>query len=82
MGQDGEYRTATELYRARAEAFPLIDVKEVAAALGVSVRTIRRWQASGKAPPRVKHGHRWKYNKADLGAWPTTKAIPDKEPPR
>jgi excisionase family DNA binding protein len=39
-------------------AFPLMTVKEAAEYLGVTVRTIRRWQAVGKMGERVKHG-RW-----------------------
>lgn len=49
--------------------FPLIDIKTAAAWLGVSVRTVRHWQAAGLMPPRTQHGHRWKYNKVDILAF-------------
>ena len=49
--------------------FPLIDIKTAAAWLGVSVRTVRHWQAAGLMPPRTLHGHRWKYNKVDILAF-------------
>ena len=48
-----------ELRRA-SEAFPLISIKEAAKLLGKTVRTVRRWEAAGKMPPRTKHGHRMK----------------------
>lgn len=56
-----------EIRRAR-EAFPLIPIKEAAKLLGKTVRTVRRWQAAGKMPPRTKHGHRMKYRRDDIKA--------------
>ena len=50
-------------------SFPLIDIKTAAKWLGVSVRTVRHWQAAGLMPPRTQHGHRWKYNKVDILAF-------------
>jgi len=51
-----------------SEAFPLISIKEAAKLLGKSVRTVRRWEAAGKMPPRTKHGHRMKYHRDDIKA--------------
>ncbi|MFY9839923.1 MAG: MerR family transcriptional regulator [Xanthobacteraceae bacterium] len=49
--------------RAAAEAFPLISIQKVAKQYGVSLRTLRRWQAGGLMPPRTKHGRWLKYQK-------------------
>ena len=53
--------------------FPLIDIKTAAKWLGVSVRTVRHWQAAGLMPPRTQHGHRCKYNKVDILAFKATR---------
>ena len=51
-----------------SEIVPLIPIKEAAKLLGKTVRTVRRWQAAGKMPPRTKHGHRMKYRRDDIKA--------------
>jgi predicted DNA-binding transcriptional regulator AlpA len=54
-----------ELRRAHEE-FPLISIKETSKKYNVSIRSLRRWQAQGKMPERVKHGRRLKYRKAEV----------------
>jgi MerR family regulatory protein len=69
-----------EKLKALSLAFPLIDIKKAAHELGVTVRTVRRWQAAGRMPKRTKHGHRQKYNKHDIAAMIAAKssnAYPD-----
>ena len=51
-----------------SEAFPLISIKEAAKLLGKTVRTVRRWEAAGKMPPRTKHGRPLKYHRDDIMA--------------
>jgi len=58
-------RTLDELRRAH-EDFPLISMKETSKKYKVSIRTLRRWQAQGKMPDRIKHGRRLKYQKAEV----------------
>jgi transposase len=52
-----------ERARARAEAFPLISIQQVAKQYGVSLRTLRRWQAAGLMPEQIKHGRRKVYRR-------------------
>src|SRR6266566_3419895 len=47
-------------------AFPPISIQEIARTYSISVRQLRRWERAGVMPPRTKHGHRWKYQKADI----------------
>lgn len=60
--------TPDEIERqARRDAeFPLVSIQEVAKQYGVSVRTLRRWQAGGLMPQRTKHGRRMKYHKDEI----------------
>ena len=58
--------TQIELLRARAERAPLISIKQAAKRYSVSVRTLRRLQAAGKMPERVKQSRRLMYPKAEL----------------
>jgi hypothetical protein len=51
---------------ARFQEFPLISIQQVAKQYGVSLRTLRRWQAGGLMPPRTKHGKWLKYPKAEI----------------
>lgn len=64
-----------EAQRLRSEAFDLISIRRVAELLGVSVRSVRRWQADGKAPPRFKHGRELRYRKSDLHLWPKSAQV-------
>jgi predicted site-specific integrase-resolvase len=50
----------------RSEEFPLISIQQVSKQHGVSVRSLRRWEAAGQMPPRTKHGHRMKYRKDEI----------------
>ena len=51
-----------------SDASPLISIKEAAKLLGKTVRTVRRWEAAGKMPPRTKHGRPMKYRRDDIMA--------------
>lgn len=59
---------ALEKAKESAAAFNLISIKRAAAMLGVSLRTMRYWQARGRMPERIKHGHRLKYRLSDIQA--------------
>ena len=58
----------TMLARAKAasEAFPLISIQQVAKQYGISLRTLRRWQAGCLMPPRTKHGRQLMYEKTEI----------------
>ncbi len=43
-------------------------IKEAAELLGVTPRTIKRWQAAGKMPERAKWYHQWVYRVSDIEA--------------
>ena len=47
----------------------LISERRVAAMLGVSRRTLQRWQKANKGPPRVKIGRRIFHDEDKLKAW-------------
>jgi hypothetical protein len=53
---------------AASEAFPLIDIKRAAKILDRCVRTVRRWEAEGTMPPRIKHGRRKMYRRDAVDA--------------
>ena len=40
--------------------------KEIAAFFGRDERTVRRWEAAGKMPPRTKQGRRLTYRSDDI----------------
>ena len=52
--------------KARSEAFPLISIQQVAKQYGISLRTLRRWQAGCLMPPRTKHGRQLMYEKTEI----------------
>jgi len=54
--------------RDRSLAFDGVTIKQAAAMLGVTVRTVRRWQAACKMPDRSKHGRRKIYRATDVRA--------------
>jgi excisionase family DNA binding protein len=61
----------------RYNARPLLEIKEAAKLLGVSTRTVKRWQAAGKMPARTeanKRKHRWRYARSDIEAMIAAKA--------
>jgi transcriptional regulator GlxA family with amidase domain len=55
--------------RASSAASELISIGDLAEQLRVSVRTVRRWQALGDAPVRLKRSRRLMYRRADIEAW-------------
>jgi DNA-binding transcriptional MerR regulator len=44
-------------------------VQDIAAELGVSVKTIRRLEKAGEMPPRWRHIRTFKYEDADIQPW-------------
>lgn len=46
-----------------------VGVTDLCEMLGVSERTVRRWQRDGQMPPRTRRGHRLVYQAADISAW-------------
>jgi predicted DNA-binding transcriptional regulator AlpA len=54
--------------RARSEVSELITIKQAAQMLGVTVRTVRRREAAGQMPERIKHGRNKKYRRANIEA--------------
>jgi hypothetical protein len=67
MHKDNSF-TEIELLRARAENSPFLSIKQTSVRYGISVRTLRRLQAAGKMPPRIKQSRKLVYRKADLAA--------------
>ncbi|MFZ5781075.1 MAG: MerR family DNA-binding transcriptional regulator [Pseudomonadota bacterium] len=45
-----------------------VSVQEAADLLGVTRRTIHRWEAQGRMPPRVLYGRRPQYRRLDICA--------------
>ncbi len=43
-----------------------VSVQEAADLLGVTRRTVHRWQAQGRMPPRVVYGRRPQYRRLDI----------------
>lgn len=48
---------------------PLLDRTECAAILGVSPRTLERWDADGSGPPRYLLPRMVRYRRSDVAAW-------------
>jgi predicted DNA-binding transcriptional regulator AlpA len=46
-----------------------VSIKELAAELGVSVRTLRRWNKLPDAPQRFQRSRRLMYRRADVQHW-------------
>jgi predicted DNA-binding transcriptional regulator AlpA len=69
MLTDDPYERMIEQARKRAEADDKVSIEDLAAELGVSVRTLRRWNNAPHAPRRVKRGRRRMYRRADVQAW-------------
>jgi len=69
VGLDRRDIAMLDAARARSAVSELISITELAEQLGLSVRTIRRWQALGDAPPRVKRSRRLMYRLSDVVAW-------------
>jgi len=52
--------------KAASMASEFVSITSAAKLLGVSVRTVRRWQAAGKMPERVKRSRELMYRRADV----------------
>jgi len=63
--------------RGRTPVKDLVSIKDLAAELGVSVRTLRRWNNRSDAPQRVKRGRRLMYRRADVQHWFEAARRPD-----
>jgi excisionase family DNA binding protein len=49
---------------------PLLNEKQVAEYLNLSLRTVRRWRAEGIGPPYVMMAGRYpRYRRADIDQW-------------
>jgi predicted site-specific integrase-resolvase len=46
-----------------------LSIEDLAKASGVSIRTIRRIEADGQGPPRVKRSHKYMYRSEDVERW-------------
>jgi MerR HTH family regulatory protein len=55
-----------EQCRRRDAEFPLISIQEIAKQYDRSVRTLRRWEAKGLMPTRIKHGRCQMYQKTEI----------------
>ena len=53
----------------KARFVPLVSIKDLAAELGVCVRTLRRWNNRPGAPQRVKKRRRLMYRRDDVRRW-------------
>lgn len=47
----------------------LVSIADLAAELGVSVRTLRRWNTSAEAPRRFRRRRQLMYRRADVAEW-------------
>jgi len=47
----------------------LLNVKQVAKALGCTTRTVRRWAAEGRMPPSLRIGRAVRWRRSDLIEW-------------
>ncbi len=65
--------------RPRPFLHPLLNEREVAALLGVSVRTVQEWRQSGQGPPFLKLSSRKRgavrYDPADVQAYMTRRRV-------
>jgi MerR HTH family regulatory protein len=66
MPLDQTYNEMIECARKRSADFPLIAIKAIAAEYGLSVRTLRRWQAAGLMPAQIRHGRRKMYRRDEV----------------
>lgn len=48
---------------------PLLDIQQVAAWLGVSVKTVYCMRARDDAPPAIQVGRRLRWDRSDVLAW-------------
>jgi predicted DNA-binding transcriptional regulator AlpA len=57
---------------ARRQAQHLFSIEELAQFLGISVRTLRRMHAAGKAPPRIRRSKKLMYPVEAFLQWKTS----------
>ena len=69
MPSNDPYERMIQQARRRSEADDKVSIEDLAAELGVSVRTLRRWNNGPHAPQRVKRGRRRMYRRADVQHW-------------
>jgi hypothetical protein len=70
MPSDDRYDRMIEEARGRSEAEAKVSIEDLAAELGKSIRTLRRWNARPDAPQRIRRGRRLIYRRTDVQAWP------------
>jgi AraC-like DNA-binding protein len=58
MPSDDRYDRMIEEARGRSEAEAKVSIEDLAAELGKSIRTLRRWNARPDAPQRIRRGRR------------------------
>lgn len=54
------------MQRRQRERHGTVSVQEAADLLGVVRRTVHRWEADGRMPPRIPNGRRLQYRRADI----------------
>jgi Helix-turn-helix domain len=47
----------------------LVSINDLAVEVGVSIRTLRRWNKRPDAPKRYRRGRRLMYRRADVQSW-------------
>lgn len=65
-GREKKFRRAELETEIKLDAFELITLAQASEILKCSVRTLRRWIASGKMPERIKRGRELKFRYADI----------------
>jgi len=53
----------------------LLDTKEVAAAIGLNVKTLENWRIAGNGPRYIKVGRLVKYDIVDIEAWKNARRV-------
>lgn len=66
MTHDPVYASVLKEIKSRPPELVRLSVRDAAAYLGVAVRTVRRWQAAGRMPPRFKVGRERRYRLLDI----------------
>ena len=61
---------------------PLMDVRELAAYLGVPISTVYDWRVRGKGPTAYRFGKHLKFAVSDVRSWITQQRDPSTPPRR
>ena len=61
---------------------PLMDVRELAAYLGIPISTVYDWRVHGKGPAAYRFGKHLKFAVSDVRAWITQQRDPSTPPRR